>query len=256
MFIRNLSKIILVILAVGLLVTALVLLQPGWLIAIIARQSPEVIYSVEIKEPVVALTIDDGPDSITTPKILDLLEQHQARATFFLITNHISGNEAIVTQIVQNGHEIGNHLTADEPSITLPAAEFERKLAEAHHSLGRFAEVRWFRPGSGWYNGDMLSTAQKYGYKTVLGSVYPYDPWIPSAWFATFQIQANVESGSIIILHDNGSRGERTLVALTAILPALTRRGFRVVTLSDLADLSTPQPVEIRRLTGTQRKEK
>ena len=256
MFLRNLSKIILVTLAVGLLATTLVLLQPGWLIAIIASQSPEVIYSVEIEEPVVALTIDDGPDSITTPKLLDLLEQHRARATFFLITNHISGNEAIVNRMVQSGHEIGNHLTADEPSINLPAAEFELKLAEAHHSLVRFDKVRWFRPGSGWYNADMLSTTQKYGYETVLGSVYPYDPWIPSAWFATLQIQANVEPGSIIILHDNGSRGERTLVALATILPALTRRGFRVVTLSELADLSTRQPVEIRELTGTQRKEK
>ena len=256
MFIGKLTtRISLVALAGGLLATTAVFVQPGWLIAVLASQSPDVIYAVDVEEPVVALTIDDGPDPITTPKILDLLEQHRARATFFLITSHIAGRETIVDRIVRDGHELGNHLTADEPSISLSSAEFERKLREAHQTLVRFADVRWFRPGSGWYNGAMVSTAQKHGYQTVLGSVYPYDPWIPSAWFATYQILANVEPGSIIILHDNGPRGERTFDALSTILPTLAGRGYRIVTVSELLDLSSGRPDESEELSGGVRKE-
>jgi peptidoglycan/xylan/chitin deacetylase (PgdA/CDA1 family) len=228
----------LAVLLTVLLLAWLVVWQPGWLIAALAYQSPEVTYAVEVQEPLVALTIDDGPDPVTTSKILDLLARHRARATFFLITDHIAGNETLVKRMVRDGHEIGNHLTTDAPSIHLSPAEFELELVKAHGKLERFADIRWFRPGSGWYDRNMVSIAEKNNYKTALGSVYPYDPWIPSAWFASRQILANVKPGSIIILHDNGARGERTFAALATILPILGDQGYRVVTLSELAGLA------------------
>lgn len=210
--------------------------QPDWIVSILAKRSPEVLYFVETKEPVVALTIDDGPDPVATPKILDLLRQHDARATFFLITNRIPGNEEIVVRTTEESHELANHLTTDEPSILLPPSEFERQLLEAHHVLSCFSDVHWFRPGSGWYNAAMLSILRKHGYRCALGSVYPFDPQLPSSWFATHYILWNVRPGSIIVLHDHGARGERTASALATILPELSGRGFRVVTLSELLD--------------------
>jgi len=202
----------------------------------VAYRSPDVLYSVETEEPVVALTIDDGPDPVTTPKILDVLKQHGARATFFLITDRIPGNEQIVVRTVEEGHELANHLTADEPAILLPPSEFEQQLLEAHDALSRFSEVRWFRPGSGWYNEVMLSILRQHGYRCALGSVYPFDPQIPSPRFATRYVLSSVRPGSIIVLHDYGDRGERTASALATILPELSGRGFRVVTLSELLD--------------------
>jgi len=216
----------------------LIILRPDWIVALLAKRSPKVAYFVETEEPVVALTIDDGPHPVTTPKILDVLKQHGACATFFLITSHIPGNEEIVARIVEEHHELANHLTTDEPSILLDGSEFERRLRESHEVLSQFADVRWFRPGSGWYDAQMLAILDKHGYKCALGSVYPFDPQLPSARFAARYVLSNVRPGSVIVLHDGGARGERTAAALATILPELSRRGLRVVTLSELVDCS------------------
>jgi peptidoglycan-N-acetylglucosamine deacetylase len=188
----------------------------------------------ETGEPIVALTFDDGPDARTTPKLLALLERHGARATFFLISSRVAGSEEAVAAIVRNGHELGNHFTRDEPSIRLTPGQFEAALLEADTVLSRYAPVRWARPGSGWYNGRMVATLRRHGYRCALGSVYPFDAHHPWVRFSIGYILRNVRPGSIIILHEGGARGDRTVAALSAILPALARRGYRVVSLSEL----------------------
>ena len=227
------------IIASELVMGAAFVFQSSRIVSIIAHRSPQVVYLVDTQEPAVALTIDDGPDPAATPRILDLLSQHDAHATVFLITSRIPGNEDVVWRAVREGHELGNHLTTDDPSILLSPTEFERQLLEAHHELSRFSDVHWFRPGSGWYRERMLSIVRKHGYRCALGSVYPFDPQIPSAWFAQQVVLRRVRPGAIIVLHDYGTRGERTVDALAVILPQLNRRGFRVVTLSELVSLET-----------------
>lgn len=188
----------------------------------------------------VALTIDDGPDPTTTPAILDVLSRFNAKATFFLVTNRIKQNEELVDRIVEEGHEIGNHLTShDQASICLPAQEFQREFKRADSILSRYGKIRWFRPGSGWYNQRMISTIRKDGYNCALGSVYPFDPIIPWSWFHVKHILFNVKPGSIIILHDGGAKGRRAINTFRELLPVLNRRGFRVVTLSVLVNSKT-----------------
>jgi peptidoglycan/xylan/chitin deacetylase (PgdA/CDA1 family) len=123
------------------LVIMFVVLSQGWIVKILAKRSPEVLYFVETQEPVVALTIDDGPDPVATPEILDVLKRHGARATFFLITDHISGNEETLVRMVKEGHEVANHLMHDQPSIRLAPSEFERQLLAAHEALSRYSDV-------------------------------------------------------------------------------------------------------------------
>ncbi len=210
-------------------------LKPEWLISHLRKQSPAVLYSVETDEKIVALTIDDGPDASGSPKILDILDEYDAHATFFLISTHIPGNEAFVERMVAEGHELGNHLTADEPSISLSDEEFERKLLAADEALTEYVDdVHWVRPGSGWYNDRMLATMAKHDYQCALGDVYPYDPQISIYWFSAYYVLGNVKPGSVIVLHDHNRRGERTTKALEIILPKLAARGYRVVTLSEL----------------------
>jgi peptidoglycan/xylan/chitin deacetylase (PgdA/CDA1 family) len=128
-------------------------------------------------------------------------------------------------------------MVRDEPSIELSPPEFERQLGESHELLSGFAPMRWFRPGSGHYDARMLKALDRRGYRCALGSVYPFDPQIRWSWFSKRFILGNVREGSIVILHDAGANGQRTLKTLRGVLPELKKRGFRVVTLSELEAL-------------------
>src|ERR671910_2013595 len=86
-----------VVLALGLTALVLVaLIRPGPVIRWLARRYPDVLFHREINEPLVALTIDDSPHPIQTSRILNVLTEHDAHATFFLIGDRIPGNEEIV----------------------------------------------------------------------------------------------------------------------------------------------------------------
>ncbi|HUF35670.1 MAG TPA: polysaccharide deacetylase family protein [Gemmatimonadales bacterium] len=211
---------------------------PAWLLDWLAARYPGCLYRVPVQAPVVALTVDDGPDTATTPRILDELRRHGARATFFLIAERVAGRERLVHRLVAEGHEVGNHFTRDRPGIRLAAGQFERDLEEAHQALAPYGRARWARPGSGWYSQAMIATMARHGYRCALGSVYPYDAAIPSPAFARWHILRNARPGAILVLHDSGARGRRTARVLRAVLPELHRRGFRVVSLSELVAMS------------------
>lgn len=219
-----------------LIIGSVLMLKPSWLLNRLSTHSPEVLYSVQTLEPILALTIDDGPDSSTTPRILDLLLEHDARATFFLLSDHIPGNETLVQRIVDEGHEIGNHLTDDQPSIRLSVDDFDGRLLHAQGVLSQFGEIHWFRPGSGWYNKSMRSILIEHGYRLALGSIHPFDSHVPSSWFASNYILWRAQPGAIIVLHDNSDRGHRTADTLDKVLPALIARGFRFLTLTELSE--------------------
>ena len=224
------------VLAGGVLVAsgAVLWTAPGWLIQNLARWYPGCLYQVPMEEPLVALTIDDGPDPASTPLILTELRRQDARATFFLITDRLRGQEPLVRRLVGEGHELGNHFTRDRPSIRLSLPAFEADLLQAHRELAPWGRPLWARPGSGWYSQAMISVLERHGYRCVLGSVYPFDATIPSAAWATGYILRNVRPGAIVVLHDGGSRGRRTARVLAEVLPELRRRGYRVVSLSEL----------------------
>jgi peptidoglycan/xylan/chitin deacetylase (PgdA/CDA1 family) len=202
--------------------------------------NPAVLRSVEISEPVVALTIDDGPDPHTTPEILRVLAAHEARATFFLLSERIPGNESLMDAIVAGGHEIANHGTRDVHSIDLEDDAFERDLQGAHAALSVWTEPRWFRPGAGFYDEVMLQTLGRHGYRLALGSSYPFDAQLPWVWLASRWILWDAEPGEVIILHDGGERGARTARTLDRVLGELQRRGYEVVTLSELVGRARP----------------
>ncbi len=201
----------------------------------IAAGNPGCLYNVRRPDKVVAHTIDDGPDSTTTPELLRILAANDARATFFLISGNLPGNDSLVRRLVREGHEIGNHFSKNEASIGLSPREFVESLLTADSALRKFAPVRWVRPGSGHYNKRMIRTFRDHGYRCALGSVYPFDPQIPFPAYATWVVRRSVRPGSIIILHDGGYKGRNTIRTLNRVLPDLRRRGYRVVTLSELA---------------------
>ena len=192
------------------------------------------VFSVDTPHRQVALTIDDSPDPRTTPALLDALNSEGVSATFFVISGRVPGNEAILTRVVDSGHELGNHMAVDRASVRLQPAAFEAEMRAAHRVLSRFDTVRWLRPAAGWYSGAMAGIAASHGYRIVLGSVFPLDHLIPSSRFAARFILAGARPGSIIVLHDGNRRGPRTVATLRYVLPRLRARGLEVVTVGGL----------------------
>jgi len=205
-----------------------------WLIDQLARHHPDCLYRVQTQTPLVALTIDDGPDPSSTPLILAELRRQEAHATFFLIAERVRDQEELVRTIASEGHEVGNHFTRDRASILLSPSAFEADLLLAHRVLAPYGALKWARPGSGWYSRAMISVMRRHGYHCALGSVYPFDATVPSAMFAARYIMWHIRPGAVVVLHDGGRRGRRTAEVLSEVLPELRRRGFRVVSLSEL----------------------
>ena len=219
----------------GLLsVVVAALLRPGPVVRWLSRRFPDVLFQQANAGPLVALTFDDSPHATSTPRILDILAAHEARATFFIIGEHVAGNEEVVRRLIAEGHELGNHMLSDAPSARLSAAEFERQLRQTHELLAGFGPVRWFRPGHTWFNRRMLDQLHRHGYRCAMASAYAFEFLPISAPYAARHILLNIRPGGVIILHDGAADQERTVAVLERILPALRRRGYRVVTLSEL----------------------
>jgi peptidoglycan-N-acetylglucosamine deacetylase len=221
------------------------LLRPNFWHWVEENTAEEVIYFVPLppEKKLIALTIDDGPHPEVTPLILATLREYDVRATFFVVGDHVPGNEALLTQMVAEGHELGNHLLRIEPSINKTPAEFEAELVATDKLLRQFTpQVRWFRPGSGWYNQTMLNSLRQYGYTAVLGSIYPYDAQIIGSDFANDlatdfivdYILRRAQPGRIIILHDGFAERLQVVEVLRRILPELQARGFHIVTVNEL----------------------
>jgi len=194
-----------------------------------------VLYFVPVDERVVALTIDDAPHPMVTPRLLDVLKDNGAHATFFVIGDHARGNEHILRRARSEGHELGNHLAREHPSIWLSAAQFEQELAEVDSIIAPLpGRTKWFRQGSGWYSRRMLDQAKSHRYRCALGSVYPFDTIIRNRRVMATYIRNRVFPGAVIILHDGKPDRVRSALVLSDVLPDLKTAGYRVVTLSEL----------------------
>ncbi len=235
-----------------LIVAMTLLSQPRWLLTLAEQMYPGVVYAFDLptlpnQAKTVALTIDDGPSSVSA-EILAVLKRHHAKATFFNISDRLPGREAVIRQAVSAGHELGNHLTTDEPSIRLTPLEFEAALLAAdrafspylaHQNDGENDRLHWLRPGMGWYSQKMVDIASQHGYQIALGSVFPYDTHVPFSRFASAFILSTVRSGDVVVLHDGeAGRGQRTVQTLITVLPILQTKGYTITTLSDLSNLA------------------
>ncbi|PYH83831.1 chitooligosaccharide deacetylase [Aspergillus uvarum CBS 121591] len=221
---------------------------PNLLIRYFQHRWPDTTFHVPLPAslpPTIALTIDDAPSTFT-PQILEILKAHDARATFFVIGAQIpapgigprGGNgEAMLRELVGAGMELGNHAMSDRPSRELSDAVLEAEVRGVQGWLERVEDqykYKWFRPGSGFFSDRMRVLIQRLGLRIALGSVYPHDAQINWPRVNAWHILSMVRSGSVIVCHD---RRGWTVPMLKQVLPELKRRGFRVVTLSELVEL-------------------
>jgi peptidoglycan/xylan/chitin deacetylase (PgdA/CDA1 family) len=197
---------------------------------------PSVCCTRHTEQPVVALTYDDGPHPKLTGAILDVLEGHGARASFFLIGERVAGNEKVVARIADEGHEIGNHLMHDEASIRLPRDQFRRDLAGAQDLLASYQDVTWWRPGSGWTTPGMVRDGAELGMRCVLGTLAIADGPPPEAGsWREQRLLAQISGGTVVVLHEGTDARQDVVETTDWLLTRLAERGLRSVTLSELS---------------------
>lgn len=215
--------------------TLTLILFPTWS-ALAYLQTEESLFYVETDRPAFALTIDDGLDPESTPQLLDVLAQHGAKATFFVLGETLEVSPELAARYLDEGHELANHQMTDTPAVLLAADELESRLRRADGLLREFTEPAWFRPGGGIPTERSKRVSRDLGYRTALGSVFPFDTHLGSVSFISAYVSGRTGPGSIVVLHDGGERGLRAAAALHRALPELAARGLKAVTLSELAE--------------------
>jgi peptidoglycan/xylan/chitin deacetylase (PgdA/CDA1 family) len=187
----------------------------------------------------IALTFDDGP-SESTGMLLDLLEEYGAKATFFQVGVHVRRLPEVARQVVERGHEIGNHTEHHARLWTLGRAGIEREVGEAQEAIEEATGVkaRWFRAPYGvrWFG--LREAQEAHGLTGVMWSVLGHD-WSEPAGHVAARLDAGLRPGAILCLHDGRELRESpeigsTLEATRWILGQARNRGFEFVTLTEL----------------------
>jgi len=221
----------------GVGVGALFWFQPRFLVRKVAQHNRDVLFYVDTDRMVLALTLDDAPDSVLTPQLLDLLAAQDIRVTFFVLGDHVPGNEDLIARMKAGGHELGNHLVHDEPSINLTNEEFARQLGAVEKMIGPLGETKWCGPGSGWFTPAMLKTAHEMGYSCCLGSIYPLDNKVRHPDLIRRAVMDRIHPGAVLVLHEGGPKRAYILPLLEELIPELKAAGYEFLTLSEIARL-------------------
>lgn len=192
----------------------------------------------------VALTFDDGPCRIYTPKVLRILNDFNIRATFFMIGNNAERCPEVVKEIIGGNHLIGNHGNSHRVFRSFFPSSCIKEIRGAEGVFFRLTGLRprFYRPPKGLTNWWVRQTVRERGYYTVLWSHLLSDFRF---WHTASHIMrqiTGVKDGSILVLHDGlnlkeGQNRDIMIKALPGIIDWLQGHDFTVVTLTELLDV-------------------
>ena len=209
------------------------------------RRHKGVVYHRGRGSRAIALTFDDGP-SEWTPALLDVLREHGARATFFVLGSAVAGREGTLRRAVDEGHELGNHLDEHRDPVALSDEELVEQLQRAGRTIADAVGTppRLVRPPYGHDARRVSRVAASIGLgPTILVSIDPSDWRAPNAEGIVRHVLAAARPGAIVFLHDgvpppDGSAATSsrmpTVEAVAELMPKLASRGYRFVTVSEL----------------------
>ena len=193
-----------------------------------------------------ALTYDDGPNKDLTPKLVALLEEKKAPATFFVLGQTASANKEGLADLASRGFEIGNHSYTHRQYTKIGAEQVRRDLERTRDlvSSATGGQMSVMRPPYGSHNSQVRRVCDEMGYKVILWDVDTNDWRGRSPQQITDTVMKEARDGSIILMHDRrhrvGGKLTDTVVPATAqIIDGLRARGFEFVTVSQL--LSHPR---------------
>ncbi|WP_054712204.1 polysaccharide deacetylase family protein [Bacillus sp. JCM 19041] len=194
------------------------------------------IYSKAVtEERSIALTFNDGPDTVHTNALLDLLHEMDVKATFFVIGSKIENNDTILKRMVAEGHMIGNHtfnhldltsLTTEE--ILDELDQTEKKIANA---VGR--KTKMVRVPYHLMNDQVVQVLNNEGYHIIGWSLDSLDGLSGNQSIAK-HIASEISPGDIILHHDGIEQSNRLLMQLPDEIKELKERGYQLVTVPDL----------------------
>jgi chitin deacetylase len=204
------------------------LLVPPQYRGCVVRQKPR-----GFNEPVIALTFDDGPNPIVTPKVLEILKEYNAKATFFVIGKHVKLHPNILKEVVASGHAIGNHSFSH--SYSIPAERAAEDIDSNSRLIRKVTGLTTtlFRPPGGFTRGHLAQAALAQGYTAVLWTISSADSARIPAKLIANNVLHTPHPGDIILMHDGPGHIE-TAHALPKILESLRAAGFRFVTVPEL----------------------
>jgi peptidoglycan/xylan/chitin deacetylase (PgdA/CDA1 family) len=187
----------------------------------------------------VTLTFDDGP-SPDTPAVLDALQEHNVKATFFLIGRAAERYPQIARRIVAEGHEVGNHSYSHPIYLFRTGRETRRQLEQTQQAIEKTTGVRPIlsRPPCGVRTLSYFRAARKLGLRTVQWTVAGFDWQKLDGREIANKVLKDVQAGSIILLHDGDSANlhdrRQTAAAVPLIIEGLRARGLHVAPLREV----------------------
>lgn len=195
----------------------------------------------------IALTFDDGPDPLSTPRFLKLLDARGVKATFFLLGFMLERDPGLGREIAAAGHEVAVHGYLHRPMVLRTPAGTRDDLRRAHALVSDATgeTPRWYRPPYGIATTSALRTARSLGMQPVLWTSWGAD-WRASATGTSVYdtVTGNLRGGGTILLHDSDCTAApaswtSTLSALPRLLDHCEEQGWKV---GPLADHQTFQP--------------
>ncbi len=190
----------------------------------------------------VALTFDDGPGPYTD-RLLDVLKDADAKATFFLIGNKVAADPAGAKRIAEAGMEIGNHTWEHPNMTTIPAQYVPGQLSRAQDAITAATGVtpNLWRPPGGLTDPAVDAVAASDGLAGILWDVIPFD-WINDADTAAtrYMLMTQIKPGSVVLFHDTYSS---TVDLVEQFLPVLKANGYHLVTVGELLGPRAPGSV-------------
>ncbi len=175
------------------------------------------------------LTFDDGPYPETTPRLLELLEEHDAKATFFFTGSNIERYPDLVKQAANAGHQIGNHTYRHLPPLFIPKGLFEKEVDATslliQNATGKAPEV--FRPPYGLIDHDKASVLAERNLQCVYWGITAED-WneVPVPEIVRRVIR-QTKAGSLIVLHESRIRSRQCIKSALEIVKWSRSRGLR-----------------------------
>ncbi|WP_020059141.1 polysaccharide deacetylase family protein [Bacillus sp. 123MFChir2] len=200
----------------------------------LADLSPAPIYRGNPSKKMVALTINVAWGNEYLSRMLEVLQKHNVKATFFLEGRWVKENLRFAKMIADADQEVGNHSYTHPDMKTLSLSAIQEQLQKTNQVIEAATNqrVRWFAPPSGSFRDDVVHTAARLRMGTIMWTVDTIDWKHPEPHVLLQRVLSKVHSGAIILMHPTSSSAE----SLDTLISKLKEKGYTVGNVSALVD--------------------